>query len=152
MLRRSAFVFFSALLGMALVGPAMAATSTTTVERIQIDFETEGCSETIHLSGWLLATTHVTDLGGGRFVATFHFNPQGVTGVGLTSGATYRGTGVTRGTTTLTVGATTTYVNSFKLIGSGGTPNLLEMDVMHVTINAQGTVTSSIDRSSVTCR
>jgi hypothetical protein len=151
MLRRSAFVVLCTLFGVALMGPAIAATSTTTVERIQVDFQAQGCGEMIQLSGSLLATLHATDLGDGRFVSTFHFNPQGVTGVGLTSGATYQGTGVTRGTVTLTVGSTTTTVNSFKLIGAGRTPNYLETDVMHLTVNAQGVVTASIDRSSITC-
>ena len=151
MLRRSAFVILCTVFGLGLIGPARAATSTTDVERIQIDFEAQGCGEFIEVSGSLLATFHVTDLGGGQFVAAFHFSPQGATGAGLTSGAGYQATGVTRGTMTLTAGSTTTYVNSFKLIGDGSTPNYLETDIMHVTVNAQGVVTASIDRSSVTC-
>jgi hypothetical protein len=152
LLRRSALVILCALFALALSRSAMAATSITNVQRIPIDFVASGCGEDIQITGTLLATDHVTDLGGGRFVGTFHFSPQGATGLGLTSGATYRATGVTRATFTLTAGATTTYVNNFKLIGDATTPNYLEHDLMRITINAQGVTTVSIDSSSITCR
>ena len=61
----------------------------------------EACGEAIHLSGTLLAQFRTTESSGGNLAVGFHFNPQGITGVGLTSGATYHATGVTQGTTTI---------------------------------------------------
>jgi hypothetical protein len=151
-LKRSAFVILCTVFALALTLPARAATSTTNVQRIQIDFVAGGCGEAIEITGSLLATDHVTDLGTGKFIATFHFSPQGATGLGLTSGELYHATGETRATMTLTAGSTFTYVNNFKLIGDGSTPNYLETDIMHITINAQGVTTVSIDRSTITCR
>src|SRR5438093_6343542 len=60
----------------------------------------EACGEAIHLSGTLLIQFSFTESSGGNVVDAFHASPQGVTGVGLTSGATYHGTGVTRDITT----------------------------------------------------
>jgi hypothetical protein len=53
------------------------------------------CAEAIHISGTLLGVSTTTVNSGGGFVFSFQSNPQGVTGVGLTTGAVYQGTGVT---------------------------------------------------------
>jgi hypothetical protein len=104
------------------------------------------------LTGTLLTTTTITPNRGGGFLLAFHANPQGVTGVGLTSGALYRGTGVTRETITVNGASTDTFVNSFKLIGPGTTPNLLVTQIFHVTVDANGNVTSLVDSTTVKCQ
>jgi predicted extracellular nuclease len=72
--------------------------------------------------------------------------------VGLTSGATYHATGVTLGTTTIRAGGISdTFVNSFKIIGEGSAQNFLETDVLHLTMNANGVVTATVDRSTIRC-
>ena len=113
----------------------------------------EACGEAIQLSGTLLAVFSFTETSSGNVQVGFHFNPQGITGTGLTTGASYHATGVTRGTTTTraTGGISDTFVNSFKIIGQGSAPNFLETDVIHVTVNANDEVTASVDHSSIRC-
>ena len=65
--------------------------ASATTEKIPFDVvlaPEEACGEAIHLSGTLLAQFRFTETSGGNVAVGFHFNPQGITGVGLTSGAT----------------------------------------------------------------
>ena len=132
------------------------ASATAVTEKIPFDFvlaPEEACGEAIHLSGTLLAEFSFTETSSGNVEIGFHFNPQGITGVGLTSGATYHATGETLGTTTIraTGGISDTFVNNFKIIGDGSAPNFLETDVIHVTVNANGVVTATVEKSMIRC-
>ncbi len=91
-----------------------------------------------------------TDASGGFHVES-SANPQGVRGVGLTTGATYRGTGVTRSTENVTAGVQSVFVNNFRLIGTGGAPSFTVHEVAVFVVNANGVVTASFDKVSVTC-
>jgi len=133
-----------------------AASATAVTQKIPFDFvlaPEEACGEAIHLNGTLLAEFSSTESSGGNVQIGFHFNPQGITGVGLTSGATYHATGVTLGTTTIkaTGGISDTFVNSFKIIGEGSAQNFLETDVFQLTLNANGVVTATVERSTIRC-
>jgi hypothetical protein len=132
------------------------ASARATTEKIPFDVvlaPEEACGEAIHLSGTLLAQFTFTETRSGNVEIGFHFNPQGITGVGLTSGATYHATGETLGTTTIkaTGGISDTFVNNFKIIGEGSAPNLLETDVIHLTVNAEGVVTATVEKSMIRC-
>jgi len=90
-----------------------------------------------------------------RISGMMHFQPQGAKIVDG-SGRTYSGTGVEmfrfneprneQGAVNLT------HISSFKLIGHGGAPNLLEQIVTHVTFNANGEVTAEVEFVSVQCK
>ncbi|HYO47772.1 MAG TPA: hypothetical protein VEY33_13895, partial [Gemmatimonadota bacterium] len=56
-----------------------------------------GAGEFVELSGNLHDLTHLT-INGNRFVLKVHTQPQGIRGVGLSTGDRYRGTGVTQET------------------------------------------------------
>jgi hypothetical protein len=132
------------------------AEETATTEKIPFDVvlaPEEACGEAIHLSGTLLAMFSFTESSGGNVEIGFHFNPQGITGVGLTSGATYHATGETLGTTTIKAkgGISDTFVNNFKIIGEGSAPNFLQTDVIHLTVNAKGVVTATVEKSTIRC-
>ena len=146
---RHLVAFLLVLVAAAIVAAPAGAASTT--ERVPIDFTTEGCGEQIHLAGTINNMSTFTSNSSG-FLLVIHSNPQGVSGVGLTSGAVYHATGVTNETFTVHGASTITFVNSFKLIGTGSTPNMLETDVFHVTIDANGDVTSSHASSTVKCQ
>jgi hypothetical protein len=153
MLRR--LILCLAVVACGLLAIASASASTVT-EKIPFDFvltPEEGCGEAIQLSGTLLAHFSLTETPSGNVEVGFHFNPQGITGVGLTSGATYHATGVTRGTTTTTAkgGISDTFVNSFKIIGEGSAPNYLQTDVIHLTVNANGVETATVEQSTIRC-
>ena len=130
--------------------------ATAVTEKIPFDFvlaPEEGCGEAIQLSGTLLAEFSFTEASSGNVEVGFHFNPQGITGVGLTSGATYHATGETLGTTTTRAngGISDTFVNNFKIIGHDG-DKLLIHETFHVTINAQGQLTAFVDNFSYVCK
>lgn len=85
-----------------------------------------------------------------------HFNPQGVSGVGQTTGDSYRGTGVTSSMCTFdgNIGFpyTFTYVNNFRLIGQGSGANYTVHMNTHLTINANGIVTATVDNARIDCK
>jgi hypothetical protein len=133
------------------------ASATAVTEKIPFDFvlaPEEGCGEAIHLTGTLLTEFSFTESSSGNVEVGFHFNPQGITGVGLTTGAIYHATGETLGTTTIRTkkgGISDTFVNNFKIIGEGSAPNFLQTDVIHLTVNAKGEVTASVEQSTIRC-
>jgi hypothetical protein len=110
-----------------------------------------GAGEVVNLTGSLhiLATLTLDSAGGVH--GTLLANPQNVSGVGSVSGAGYRGTGETLSTFSGKVGAVSTLVNNFRIIGSGGAASLQVHENIAVVVNANGTVTTTIDHVSVTC-
>jgi hypothetical protein len=126
----------------------VAATSASAIAYTEkIPFDTvlapeEACGEAIHLSGTLLAQFTFTESSGGNVEIGFHFNPQGITGVGLKLGTT---------TIKVTGGISDTFVNNFKIIGEGSAQNFLQTDVIHLTVNANGDVTATVEKSMIRC-
>lgn len=117
-----------------------------------VDCANGGAGENVLLSGTLHEVDHVT-IKGDRFVAKFHFQPQGISGVGEITGDKYQATGVTQDITVGgVIGVTETSVNNFKIIGQGSGNNFLVHDNFHVTVNANGTVTVLHDNFSAECK
>ena len=113
-----------------------------------------GAGEVVLLSGTLHIQNHIT-INGNRTTLKEHFQPQGVNGVGLTTGDSYNATGVTQETDTIPAdnGAFEfTFINNFKIIGQGPGNNLLVHETTHVTVNPDGTVTTFVDNFSVECQ
>ena len=108
--------------------------------------------EEVWLSGNLHDVFHVTLNSNGGYRVSFSDNPQGIRGVGLTTGAKYQATGITRDNFGGQIGFEETYVNNFKIIGEGPGNNFLVHENFHITFNADGTVTSFHDNFSVECR
>jgi hypothetical protein len=153
MLRRLIIVLAVVATGLLAVTSASAEATTEKIPFDTVLAPEEACGEAIHLSGTLLAQFTFTDTPSGNVEIGFHFNPQGITGVGLTSGATYHATGETLGTTTINAkgGISDTFVNNFKIIGAGTAQNFLETDVIHLTVNANGDVTTTVEKSTIRC-
>ena len=42
-------------------------------------------------------------------------------------------------------------MNNFKIIGEGSAPNFLQTDVIHLTVNANGDVTATVEKSTIRC-
>jgi hypothetical protein len=124
-------------------------------EFIPFTLTAEGCGDVIEISGTLHVLIHVTFDDAGGVTVKQHFQPQGATGVGLVSGATYQATGVTQETDTDNGPGPQfefTFVNNFKIISQGTTPNFLVHDTVHVTVNNNGEITAEVTNSSVECR
>jgi hypothetical protein len=153
MLRPLIIVFAVVATGLLAVTSASAKATTEKIPFDTVLAPEDACGEAIHLSGTLLAQFTFTETPSGNVEVGFHFNPQGITGVGLTSGATYHATGETLGTTTINAkgGISDTFVNNFKIIGAGKAQNFLETDVMHLTVNANGDVTTTVEKSTIRC-
>lgn len=146
-----------------LCTPTAFAKASTFTQNLQIPFFTiafvpcaqDGAGEFVLLSGDLHDLVHVTtDSTGGTHVK-LHDNPQGITGVGLTSGDVYHGTGVTQSEQNTAASGfplELTFVNNFRVIGPGPGNNLLVHENTHVTINANGVVTADVDNVSIECR
>ena len=113
-----------------------------------------GAGEIVVLSGNLHDLFHVT-INGNRFKVKVHSQPQGIRGVGQTTGDRYRGTGVTQetfGGSLVNGQASSTFVNNFRIVGQGPGNNFAIHEVVHVTLNARGELTAIAEHLSTTCR
>lgn len=144
-------VILALLAGFAIPAGAEAA---TTVERQPFDVTFPLCNgDLIHLSGTLLVTSTTTSTPSGGFVVAVHFQPQGVTGVDLTTGTVFHATGLTRDLIVYSPpgGVTETFVNQFHIQATGGEQSFIVTELFHITISPDGTVRSLFDNFSATC-
>src|ERR1044072_4341731 len=149
------------LVALTLAGPAFAqAPAITTNDFVpfaQINLvpcANGGAGELVLIQGTLHIQQHIT-INNNRVTVKSHFQPQGAGGTGLTTGDTYNATGVTQEVDTLPLvggAAEFTFINNFRLIGQGPNNNLLVHQTIHTTVNANGTVTSVVDNTSVECQ
>jgi hypothetical protein len=113
-----------------------------------------GAGEIVDLSGPLHTLISFT-INGNNVSGYSHFQPQGLSGTGETTGTKYQATGVTQESfkSSLQNGqANFTYVNNFRIIGQGPGNNFLVHETTHLTINANGTATVFHDNFSVDCK
>jgi hypothetical protein len=130
--------------------------SSTSVPLDQLAFvpcAADGAGELVQLSGSLHILSHVTE-NKNRFRVVSQFNPQGVRGVGLTTGTVYQGTGVTRNTFSGSFNNgqyEETFIDNFRLIGKAGAASLRIHQTFHVTVNANGDVTALVEQYNADC-
>jgi hypothetical protein len=143
---------------LSFVGPGGFGAATSTSFPISISVfvpcAAGGNGEVVDLSGSLHVAFSITVNGNNVHINSLA-NPQGVTGVGETTGAKYQGTGVTRSDMNFDVVAfplNVTLVNNFRIIGQGPNNNFLAHENLHMTVNADGTLTTFIDNFSFTCQ
>lgn len=112
-----------------------------------------GAGELVIASGTLHVLFNLTITANGRVVLKSLFNPQQLSGEGLTTGDMYQGTGGTQETNVFgVVGQTFTFVNNFRFIGQGAGNNFLVHVNQHITVNADGTLTAEVSNGGVECR
>ena len=144
-------VILAVLAGFAVVAGAEAA---TTVEQDTFDATFPLCNgDLIHVSGPLLVASTETSTPSGGLVIAIHFQPQGVTGVDLTTGTIFHATGLTRDLIVFSPpgGITETFVNQFHIQATGGEQSYIITELFHITISPDGTVRSFFDNFSATC-
>jgi hypothetical protein len=136
------------------------AIASTSNEKIPVDLlvfipcANGGAGEYVELSGSLHAVTHVT-VNGNNFQVKYLDQPQGISGVGETTGDKYQATGGTQeqyGGSFVNGQYEDTYINNFRIIGQGPGNNYLIHENIHVTINANGEVTTYIDNFTADCK
>ena len=139
-----------------MVQPAQAAVTTNIEVPVNIPVfipcAAGGAGELVVLSGDLhVLLRFAVDQKGGIYAAS-HFQPQGISGIGQTTGDKYQGTGVTQFEFNAKRGVEETFINNFRIIGQGSGNNLLVHETFHITINANGSVTAFLDNFSIDCR
>ena len=141
-----------------LIGPAYAAVQVNETTNIALSVfipcAAGGTGEVVDLSGPLHTLVSFT-INGDRVSGYFHDQPQGISGVGETTGASYQGTGVTEESFTRSLQngqSNLTFVNNFRIIGQGPVNNYLVHETLHITINADGRTTVFHDNFSVECK
>jgi hypothetical protein len=132
-----------------LSAPLWAATSTKVpLEAIVFNNCTGDTGEEVKLSG----TIHLVSQTQRDGSEVGHFNWQNVSGVGLTSGTTYRASTVDNFRLKAPFPSDIHSVRSLHLIGQGTEDNLLIKFLFHITVDANGEIRASIDDVSVKCR
>ena len=133
----------------------VASQAATTVQKVTFEGDIQLCTsgDIVHISGPILATSTTTVTPSGGFVAAFHFQPQGISGVDTTTGTRYRAVGLTRDVFVSSPpgGITETFINQFHIQATAGAESFLVSDVFHVTISPDGSVRVQFDKFSSTC-
>jgi hypothetical protein len=143
-----------------LAGPlAVSATEAfTETAVITFDMVVDGCEEPIWLTGTLRDTFHVTETSSGAITLMAVTSAQ-LSGVGLITGATYRGVGPTlqpfhtsewAAEPTVAKILTSTFVDRTRIVGTGGALTLVFKTTFHLT-KVDEVPTVIWERSSVTC-
>lgn len=112
-----------------------------------------GLGESVVLTGDIEAVFHVTE-NRNTFVASRRFRPRGVRGVGLITGDTYNGTGMTRDTFIFRkdTSSTVTIQNIFHIVGQGPGNNFLVFQVLHVNTTPEGEINVTANNMRTECQ
>jgi hypothetical protein len=115
-----------------------------------------GAGELVDLTGDLHALFIVNISSAGSVIVKTQFNPQGVIATGEITGNKYQGTGVTQSISTYdgitSFPYTVSFINNYRLIGQGSGANYLVHSNTHVTVNANGMVTATVDNTRIECK
>jgi hypothetical protein len=138
-----------------LPATASAAISSSHVE--QVDFSwfvpcaNEGAGEDVHFIGekYYFSTVAFDETGDAH--VTFHARMQGVTGVGLSSGDTYRVVGLS----TVVINTTSAYTfeaqSMSRFVGPGPDNDFVVRDLFHFTLDPDGVLRAQALAYEVTC-
>jgi hypothetical protein len=113
-----------------------------------------GAGELVDLNGPLHTLT-TANINRNSVSGKTHSQPQGVSGVGLDTGDKYQGVGVTQDHfkgSFINGQFNEKFVNNFRIIGPGSGNNFLIHENLHLTIKANGEVTTTHDNFSADCK
>jgi hypothetical protein len=112
-----------------------------------------GAGEIVYVSGTLHYMWHATDDANGGVHLTMISHPMGVTGVGQTTGDVYRGVGALKEQVNYgNIGETYSFAWIYMLVGPGNGNNIYLHENQHVTVNANGELTSDVDNYFAGCK
>ncbi len=120
---------------------------------VPVDCDGDGTPEDVlQISGEFHVLVSKTIDENGGVHTTFHYQPVNISGTGMISGDTYRGVGITRGSTTLTGdNVSDTFVDNFYMIGLKSGIKYLAHNTIHVTI-VDGQPIVQVDHTDVRCQ
>ena len=111
-----------------------------------------GAGEDVTLTGTIKTVSHVT-YNNQRFTMSYHVHPEGVTGVGLSTGDNFTAIGGSEGTITgaIEYGGqySATYVQQMRFTGPG--TRFIVKYKFHVTLKSNGEVSTRIDEEKIEC-
>ena len=113
-----------------------------------------GAGEDVLLSGNLHVVSTFT-INGNNISGKSHFQPQGISGVGAITGDKYQATGVTQDqfkSSFINGQFQETTINNFRIIGQGNGNNFTIHENTHITVNANGTLTTIVDNIKDDCK
>ena len=113
-----------------------------------------GAGEDVLLSGDLHALNTFT-INDNTVRGSYHFQPQGISGTGMITGDKYQATGGTLGQfkgSFVNGQFEFTDINNFRIIGQDAGNNYLVHSNFHVTVNANGVLTTVVNNFSVECK
>jgi hypothetical protein len=154
-IRRLLIAVFSvaaAVFSFGLSSAAQAATVSNVDTPISFTSLSPCTSELIAFSGVEHDTLNMTFDNSGGVHVELHINFQNVSGTGLSSGTTYQLPSTLNQTYNAQPGLVETTTFTEPLIAPGPGNNLFLHETAHITVNPDGTVTSSFDNSTVTCQ
>ncbi len=153
-----AVVALCSAVSLAVVGSAHSAVQVNAKSPIQfqvfVPCANNGAGELVDLSGDLHMLVSET-INNNKVSGSEDFQPQGISGVGETTGLKYQATGGTRTNFDLSFQngqANQTYVNNFNIIGQGPGNNFQVSELAHITFNANGDVSVVFDNFKATCK
>lgn len=148
-------LLFTAFAGAATPAFAQASTTTTNENIAFTNSLFNPCNgDQVTFSGTMhVVNTMTTDGGGGTHLKT-HINYQDVTGTGTPSGISYNVRTVSNEVINDNDGpqSEATVISTVKLIAQGPSLNFFLRTVIHVTINANGETTSTVQEVGFECR
>ncbi|WBY01184.1 hypothetical protein PE066_17220 [Ramlibacter tataouinensis] len=113
-----------------------------------------GAGEVVNLSGPLHVLTSFT-INGNRIRGMNHYQPQGIAGIGQSTGDTYRAVGNTSdyfNAASENGRFSLTFLNNFRIIGLGPGNNFQLHENVHLVVAESGELTSFHDNFRVECK
>ena len=148
---RGSFLTFLTVATM-IVSPLAYAATTSTVMPFPTPTITNPCNgEDVNVSGNVHMTIGVTTDGNGGSHLRIHINNQDVSGIGVDTGSRYQIPTTLDSSAYFGSATTMTLTVNARVVAQGSTPNFNMRELIHVTVNANGVTTASIDNPSMDC-
>src|SRR2546427_382880 len=148
---RGSFLTFLTVATM-IVSPLAYAATTSTVMPFPTPTITNPCNgEDVNVSGNVHVTIGVTIDGNGGSHLRIHINNQDVSGIGVDTGSRYQIPTTSASSAYFGSATTMTLTVNPRVVAQGSTPNFNMRELIHVTVNANGVTTASIDNPSMDC-
>src|SRR3989441_10684928 len=106
--------------------------------------------EDVNVSGNVHMTIGVTIDGNGGSHLRIHINNQDVSGIGVDTGSRYQIPTTLDSSAYFGSATTMTLTVNTRVVAQGSTPNFNMRELVHVTMDANGVTTASIDNASIT--
>ena len=109
------------------------------------------CGELVDVEGEFHFVENSVISNSGNSTSKFHINAKGI-GVGQTSGAVYQWNDAINESLNLSKGGNYTFTQTLLIVGQGKAPNFKGHLTYHITVNANGDVTTEFENLKIDCK